>query len=152
MKLFLTPLDKERLLKKEKELIDTFCEDLNGYLKERFKYKRNQARNNFYTIDVSTKKVDLYIRFNSIKWGKTNKITLVLARIGFKRTRKAEGTNLLKFLLEKQPKYGYEEIGIEQCNENAVAFANKLNFRPIDEGNENFVIGVNDLREALSEF
>ena len=135
-------------MKKEK-LIHNFCEDLNDYLKSSFKYKRNVARTGMNTINVLTPKIDIYIRFNSINWGKTNKTTLVLARLGFKKTRKREGTKLLRFLLEKQPVYGYEEIGVEECNENAAAFARKLNFNAIDERNENFVIGIEDLRETL---
>lgn len=136
-------------MKEQKKLIDEFCDDLNDYLKDRFKYKRNQARHRIHTINVLTRKVGLYIRFNALTWKKTSKITLVLALLRFKRTREGEGTNLLKFLLEKQSKYGYEEIGIEECNDNAKAFARKLNFKAIDERNENFVISIKDLKQTL---
>ncbi|MCP5326282.1 MAG: hypothetical protein H7A09_08145 [Oceanospirillaceae bacterium] len=103
-----------------------FCEELNIFLTDRFKYKRNYA---YVTpqknIAATTKRFQLYIRLTPCKyfWPQN---TITIARIGFYETRKGHCTELLKFILKIAPDYMH--IGIENTTDNSALFAEKLGF------------------------
>jgi len=136
----------------KKNLIAEFCHDLHNYVQQRFGYKTKCGYHNKRNIvNIDRNKVNLYIRYNFKNWSGTGKTTLVLARISFKKIQKGEGTHLLRFLLDKQKKYGYEEIGIESCNEGATIFAQKLGFKLCRNDGESYYISMEDLKKKLKD-
>lgn len=134
-------------------IVKEFCEDLNGYLMNRFNYEVKHARCSKVsdTVSAFTKQFNLYIRFQPKNWGKGDRTALVLSAVEFKEDEKGEEISLLKFLLENQSKYGYKEIGIEQCSEQLATFARKFKFKSINKigTGEDFTISVEDLRQSL---
>lgn len=126
--------------------IQYLCDDINKYLISRFKYKSAPADCNRRTINAFRKKFDLYFRFRSPnEFWKAN--TFVIARVGFKETRKRHGTSLLRFLVSRADVYGIKKIGIESANINAAAFASYFGF--IKFCNDNWIIDVEELKERL---
>lgn len=130
-------------------MIKDFCNDLNQYLVQEFKYKIPPAHIHLDTIDVNRKKVELYIRYktDTLIWQND---TLVLARLAFETKRKGNGRNLLTFFVNQSEKYGYKKIGLEQTNKYAAAFAQKYGFKNLSE-NRHWIINVEDLKAELNK-
>lgn len=128
-------------------MIQDFCDELNTYLKKRYKYIKNPARANFSNINVSRSACDLYLRFKPK--GNYGSETLVIARIRFKRKGKGNGRDFLKFLVDRSEKYNFERIGIEQTlTEDGQLFAKRYGFQNSFDKN-NWIINVNDLKDNL---
>lgn len=130
-------------------MIKDFCNDLNEYLIQEFKYKIPPARIHLNTIDVNRKKVELYIRYktDTLIWQND---TLVLARLAFETRRKGNGRNLLSYFVNQAEKYDYKKIGLEQTNKYATAFAQKYGFKNLSE-NRHWIINVEDLKSELNK-
>ena len=114
------------------ENINVICSELNKYLMERFGYKTPPA---YRTLSGSNNimvysrvKFDLYLRcyYEASNWPAN---TIIIARLGFLKTRKGYGTHFLKFLKAIALKYGFEYIGIECANKNSSAFAKHFKFK-----------------------
>lgn len=116
--------------------MDSFCEDINHYLR-RYKYKKDNGyvsyyRGCFYSGGISKYNLQLRLIKPDGPW-KTH--TLVIARIKFKERRRGEGSSLLYFLCSIAKKYGIKHIGIEELNEYSEGFAEKLGFVKIKRNN-----------------
>lgn len=115
-----------------KKEIHEFNEQLNNYLKARFKYKRDVSR----VCELDDKlqafkhKVELYIRYKPT-YKPYFKNTLVLARIGFNEQRKGHGTDLLRFLAAVALQFDIEHIAVEQVNSNSKAFCKASGFEEV---------------------
>lgn len=135
------------------EDIKYFCNDLNKYLKTKYKYKRNHAYENNLTICAYTKQFDIYLRWNAEWWKEKYNNILVIARIYFREIEKGHGSSFLKFILDNADKYNYSYILIEQVNENSSVFAEKLGFNPTDNvKRKNYVISIDKLRSVLTNY
>ena len=123
--------------------------DIDCYLKERFKYRRSLV---YLTIDnvITTRKnshIDLYLRIRKIE-SLFPSDCLIIARLGFSKERIGHGTHFLRFLTGVAIKYGFRYIGIECANTKSGAFAKKLGFNSIDC--ENYSIIVDNLISYFS--
>lgn len=74
---------------------------------------------------------DLYIRFG--KYTEVDEKVIVIARVGFEKTRDGFGTILVSKLIQIAQKYNYKKIQFEAPNSNCIAFANSLGFRVLTE-------------------
>jgi len=132
----------------DKTEINCFSDELNSYLLDRYKYKRNvvyvSLSNN---INANRKKFDIYLRWKPDS-NYFEKNTLVIARLHFFETRKGNGTSLLQFFIKHSKKYKYENIMIECANENATAFAKRYNFSEY-KNDSNFIISTGELENSL---
>lgn len=105
-----------------------FCEQLNEYLKVKFKYKKSHAYlDPFGNIRALTKKFDLDLRLKADNYWPTK--TLVISRIGFLQQRAYNGKDLLIFLNQLCIEHGFRNIAIECANPNSAAFALRYGFR-----------------------
>lgn len=130
--------------------IDSFCDELNSFLKDQFEYKRHLTHIRQETISVNRKKIDLYVRYKQ-KQGYWGEDALVLARIGFDQQKKGHGTSLLKFLVSLADKYQYTKIGIEQANKNSEAFAKKYGFEPSKTLANSYITSVESLKVHFAQ-
>lgn len=127
------------------ENIDAICSELNKYIMERFEYKTPPAyRTLSDNIMVHSRvKFNLYLRcyYEISNWPAN---TIVIARLGFLKTRKGHGTHFLKFLKEIALKYDFEFIGIECANKNSSAFAKHFKFEEFksEKHISNYIIRV----------
>ncbi|ENY3727433.1 GNAT family N-acetyltransferase [Enterobacter kobei] len=102
----------------------------------------------FRVITNGRKKFDIYIRFGNT-WLSDSSKTIVIARIGFEKTRNGHGTRFLKHILDIALEYDYSEIAIEMVNSNSRLFAMKFGFLPHNNG-VNYIISTRDLKFQLS--
>ena len=61
--------------------------------------------------------------------------------MGFKKTRKGNGTHFLSFLKDIAMKYDYDYIGLESTNDNSSAFAEHFNFKDLGD-KWNYLISI----------
>src|SRR5262245_14668048 len=99
------------------EKYEPIVERLNTYLISKFSYRRPPA--DFHSvkknvIEVRRKKVDLYIRLFDDRSDRRTP-TIVIARIGFDKSRKGYGTDLLRFITQIAFVYHYSKIELESC-------------------------------------
>lgn len=112
-----------------------FADLLACYLAEHFSYKRNYVSVGLApTVCARTDKYDLYFRVMPADdfWGHD---TLVIARIGFKQSRRGHGRRLMAFLVECADCVGYSKIGIESINNDSEAFGAKFGLSQYKNGN-----------------
>lgn len=128
---------------------DRFAEDIDAYCRQRYGLKRQCVDARHPTVGVLRAAVDLYLRFHV---GESWPVgSVVIARIGFRATRRGHGTALLQKLVEMAPTYGYQTIEIEQTGPDASIqnFVRKFGFT--NTFNErNWIVPVSRLRELLS--
>ncbi len=109
-----------------------FFEALNVYLMHEFNYKKPPAIiNNNGTISVFRSKCDIYLRtqyFNKYAHDDFPGNIIIISRIGFSRIRMGHGKRLLRFIATKAQILGYSYVGMEQCNPDATAFAERYGF------------------------
>lgn len=123
--------------------------DIDGYLTERFKYRKSLVRltvDNIITIRRNSR-IDLYLRIRKVE-SLFPPDCLIIARLGFSKERIGNGTHFLRFLTGVTLKYGFRHIGIECANAKSGAFAKKLGFYSID--GENYAITVENLKSYFS--
>ena len=130
--------------------INAICIELNEYLMARFKYKALPA---YRTLNRGTNiitrrrvKFDLYLRFYYSQTPRQPANTIVIARLGFRKTRKGNGTHFISFLKRIALKYDFEYISLECTNENSSAFAKHFDFKESKYGNEDYIIAIKDLK------
>ena len=130
--------------------INAICIELNEYLMARFKYKALPA---YRTLNRGTNiitrrrvKFDLYLRFYYSQTPRRPANTIVIARLGFRKTRKGNGTHFISFLKRIALKYDFEYISLECTNENSSAFAKHFDFKESKYGNEDYIIAIKDLK------
>ncbi|WP_316824704.1 hypothetical protein [Pedobacter miscanthi] len=127
--------------------------DVNNYLLKEFNYKRPFAvfGLNENLIYARQKRVDLYLRF--FEQGDIRKhATIIIARIGFAKTRNGKGKHLMRFLLNLAITHKYEFIELECCNEDSAGFAKAIGFYPLDSKGLNWRIGIRELHQYYTKF
>ncbi|QUT19142.1 hypothetical protein INE94_00967 [Parabacteroides distasonis] len=130
--------------------INAICIELNEYLMGRFRYKVLPAYRTFSGgTNIMTRrriKFDIYLRFYYSQTPRWPANTIVIARLGFQKTRKGNGTHFISFLKGIALKYDFEYISLECTNENSSAFAKHFNFKESKYGNEDYIIAIKDLK------
>lgn len=104
------------LRKSPHEATEEFSVELDKYLRDRFGYCRRLASARFHTVVVNRSKVQMYLRLLIGEQGPQDfwpSRTLVIASIEFRETRTGHGRSLLKFLVQRAEKFGYDYIGVE---------------------------------------
>ena len=119
------------------ESLNQICHELNEYLMKRFKYKSPPTYITYTgttIINWSRVKFSIYLRFFYERiYNLWPPKTIIIAQLGFRETRKGNGTHFLSFLKDIALRYGYEYIGLENTNDNSCAFAEHFNFQDIQE-------------------
>jgi GNAT superfamily N-acetyltransferase len=131
-------------------LCEEFSNEFDDFVRERFRYKkRTVTRNLGNTLNVFRAPVDIYLRFRPRATWPADSI--VIARTGFAKQRKGHGTALLRFLVERAPRYGIRSIGIEQTHdgEDIMGFVDKFGFAMRGD-QRNWIASIDELRERLS--
>ena len=130
--------------------INAICIELNEYLMGRFRYKVLPAYRTFSGgTNIMTRrriKFDIYLRFYYSQTPRWPANTIVIALLGFQKTRKGNGTHFISFLKGIALKYDFEYISLECTNENSSAFAKHFNFKESKYGNEDYIIAIKDLK------
>lgn len=103
------------------------------------------------TLNAFTLKYDLYFRLFPKPETGWPRETLVLARIGFKDTRKGHGRRLLTLITELASEIGYQHIAIESANDNSSAFGKRFGLQPMDDRGSNWIGSVGDVQRALTQ-
>ena len=126
-----------------------FANEIDAYLRERFRYKSRCAHARYPTVDVRRAAVTLYLRFRvGDSWSVGS---VVIAVIEFRKQRRGHGTALLSKLVEMSSTYGYQNIEIEQTGEDVSIqdFVRKFGFtNSFDK--QNWTIPVSQLRNVLA--
>lgn len=130
--------------------INAICIELNEYLMDRFRYKalpayRTSSRGT-NIISLRRVKFDLYLRFYYSQTPRWPANTIVIARLGFQKIRKGNGTHFISFLKGIALKYDFKYISLESTNENSSAFAKHFNFKESNYGSEDYIIAIKDLK------
>jgi hypothetical protein len=125
---------------------DLILENLNQYLRERFRFKSSVATFGLdnRTIDVRTKPINLYLRLMDLD-GFWFASTIVIACLSFQEKRVGHDTDFLRFISKIAKEHGYKYIGLECTNEKSTAFALKYGFRMHKGDNDNYNIFVKEL-------
>jgi len=133
------------------EVCKRFAGDLDVYVRSRYKYKSNAVSVGFaHTVEVRRSTIELYLRFKPrASWPNDS---IVIARIGFAKQRKGNGTSLLRFLVDAAPQYGIQSIGIEQAigGEEIDGFVRKFGFTQY-RNEESWIVSLKDLKKSLDE-
>lgn len=119
----------------QKQLVQ-ICQELNEYLMKRFKYKSPPAYVTGGTNIINRPRVkfSIYLRFFHERiYNLWPPKTIIIAQLGFRETRKGNGTHFLSFLKDIALKYGYEHIGLENTNNESSAFAEHFKFQDLQE-------------------
>ncbi|KZN58904.1 hypothetical protein N473_26160 [Pseudoalteromonas luteoviolacea CPMOR-1] len=122
-----------------------FFDDLHGYLKTKFNYKRkmgNLSPLNNNTISINRNRVSMYLRYKPSN-AVNRENMLVIARIEFEEQRKGHGTDFLKFLCKFSGKYKIQNIALEQTNVSSSSFARKHGFKELLK--DYWVVSISDL-------
>lgn len=104
------------------------------------------------TLKAFTLKYDLYFRLFPNPEAGWPRETIVIARIGFKDTRKGHGRRLLTLIAELAPEIGYQNIAIESANDSSSAFGKRFGLQPMDDRGSNWIGSVGDVQRALVQF
>lgn len=126
-----------------------FCREFDQYIMARYRYKRSAVRMGLSnTVGVSRSPVDLYLRYKPRAGWPAE--TLVIARIGFARTNKGEGTAFLRFLTEVAARNDFQWIGLEQTHdgEDVQGFIKKFGFSA-HKDDQNWLVSIQNLSDAL---
>jgi GNAT superfamily N-acetyltransferase len=126
-----------------------FAEEIDAFLRKRYRYKSQCVHPRHPTIDVGRAAVRLYLRFRvGDSWPVGS---IVIAVIGFQDQRRGHGRALLSQLVDMAPRYGYQNIEIEQTGGDASiqAFVRKFGFTNSSD-ERNWIIPVDQLRKTLS--
>lgn len=125
-----------------------FAADIDAFYRARYRYKRRCAFARYPTVDVRRAALNLYLRFNVGQ--RSDEASIVIARIGFQKQRRCEGTALLAKLVELAPRYGYVTVEIEQTGPDLSIqnFVRKFGFRnSFDE--RNWIVSIEELGSRL---
>lgn len=120
------------------ECRDLIRTDLENWIVERFRYSPRFIRQHLgglgNTLCIRVKKFDIYIRLFAASHNGWPRDNLVIARIGFQKTRSGHGRSLVQLFTKLARDYGYRTIYIESVNEDSAAFAKRLGFAPDSDG------------------
>lgn len=133
---------------KYKEQLELICQEVNEYIMNQFKYKIPPAYITSGTNIFMRPKaqISIYLRFwYEQVYNIWPPKTIIVAQLGFRKTRKGNGTHFLSFLKEIAMKYGYEYIGLESTNDESSAFAEHFKSKDLGE-RWNYLISVKDLQ------
>ncbi len=116
-----------------------FCRLLNLYFMKKYSYRKEPTSlgvgNN---ICVQRSRVYLYLRFKAKIAGFMHLNPIVIAAIDFRRSRKGDGTEFLRFLVRQAPQFGIDSIAIECPHSEAIrSFGKKFGFERI---NQNYLV------------
>lgn len=126
--------------------IDILSNTFDEFLTNEFGYKKNPTTVHGINIQARRKKFDLYLRYKpNTGWPPD---TFVIARIEFEETRQGHGTEVLKLILSFAEKFNIQKVAIEQANNNASSFAEKLGFSRF--GNKDWIIDISKLKNRLA--
>lgn len=103
------------------------------------------------TLNAFTLKYDLYFRLFPNPEAGWPRETIIIARIGFKVTRKGHGRRLLTLITELASEIGYQHIAIESANDNSSAFGKRFGLKPMDDRGSNWIGSVGDVQRALGQ-
>jgi len=128
-----------------------FSPYLQEYLKERFSYRRLEIDSGLVnTLCIRTVKLDIYLRFAFEEEQSWPKNTVVIARIGFKKTRLGHGDHFIRFIESLASEFEISHIAIESCNAKSYAFSRKYGFVDCDiEGS--VIVEIEKLRKTLKQ-
>ncbi len=141
-----------KVMKKNINVSQQFCNDLNEYLIQEFGYKRNCTVADHICGIIETpirlKRVQLYLRFGTqnSRWPTE---TLIIARISFNKTRQGHGKNFLQFLIKNIKQYGFTHIGIEVANTSSSSFAEKFGFKPVRDLDRCWCGSIDEINQAI---
>lgn len=89
---------------------------------------------------------DLYLRFGDCRHAAPDHKSIVVARIGFRQTKRGHGTELLKVLCMFGQRFGYEFLQVECPNPDCQAFMRKLGFK------DTHILPIGELRNSIQEY
>ncbi len=129
------------------QLYSEFTDVIDSYIRERFGYKAKCAEGWRPTINVSRRKVRLYLRFRG--GGSWPENVLVIASIEFREQRVGHCRALLEKLVAESTRFGYGHIAFEQTHSPMmVNFVQKYGFTA-HHNNKNWIISVGALSTRL---
>lgn len=79
---------------------------------------------------------DFYLRLINVDTAHYKKGTLVIARIGFLKTRQGFGSKLVSMLIKAGGECGYKYLALEQANPQSKSFAIKMGMKDIGENKD----------------
>ena len=129
------------------EQLKQICQEVNEYVMNRFKYKNPPANITSGTNILMPPKaqISIYLRFFHEQVYKLwPPKPIIIAQLGFKKTRKGNGTHFLSFLKDIAMRYDYDYIGLESTNDNSSAFAEHFNFKDLGD-KWNYLISIKEL-------
>lgn len=109
---------------------DKILPRLNAYLRLRFGLNADPARTiafNENVIEARRAAFDLYLRVGKAQTDLPDG-SLVIARIGFRKTRQGNGRSLIRFLTDVGRDLDYKFLAMESPNANCRAFAACMGF------------------------
>jgi GNAT superfamily N-acetyltransferase len=141
---------------KDPKAIELLADELDCWLRHRFAYRARLTNWSGSTINVRRVKIDLYLRL--ITHASENRLwpqhTLVIARIGFREQHKGHGRALLRFLLTRAERFGYNKIAVESAGDSIgiQTFCAKFfcNLHTSTRCNSNWIASLQHVSEALA--
>jgi hypothetical protein len=117
---------------------------LNAYLRLRYALKADPARTaalNANVIEARRAAFDLYLRVGKAQTDLPDG-SLVIARIGFRKTRQGNGRSLIRFLTDVGRDLEYKFLAMESPNANCRAFAACMGFY-VDKDSGSLLLSIN---------
>lgn len=129
--------------------------ELSPFLSENFGYSTRYVKQHLNlgltaTVNAFTLKYDIYLRLFPTPEAGWPRETLVIARIGFKETRKGHGRRLLSLISKLSDELGYRHIAIESPNEKSTAFGERFGLK-LMEGGHHLIGSAEEVKRALGE-
>lgn len=131
-----------------------FFDTLKKFIVGKLGYSLKQAssidlfsfREDYFTLQFKKGLDDLYLKIGDYSYAAPEQKSIVISRIGFRKSHSGSGTELLKELCKLGQEFKYDWLYIECPNPGCQEFMKKLGFKDTSP------ISIHELKNSIQEY